>query len=157
MQQLQHLECAHFTIFFLTLKFWITRIWSQDLTHSWNINTLQLCYSNSIFFLCVLLTWTFLPLDQALFDLWDLRTGVAKGWRVLEDLPCAGLLATLEPTGSTGPSAGAPLAPLTHLAVHCFEIEKEMYFLFWSWKWTYSFLKPYLPMWHGPLPTRQAS
>lgn len=37
---------------------------------------------------------------------------------MLEDLPCAGLLATLEPTGSTGPSAGAPLAPLTHLAVH---------------------------------------
>lgn len=37
---------------------------------------------------------------------------------MLEYLPRAGLLAPLEPTGSPGPRAGAPLAPLTHVAVH---------------------------------------
>lgn len=63
-------------------------------------------------------TWAFPPLEQALFDLRDLRAGIAKGRWVLEDLPCAGLLAPLEPTGSPGARAGAPLVPLTHLAVH---------------------------------------
>lgn len=63
-------------------------------------------------------TWTFPPPDHALSDLRDLRAGFAKGRRVLHDLPCAGLLAPLEATGSTRFRAGAPLAPFTHLTVH---------------------------------------
>lgn len=84
----------------------------QDLESGSDTQTLWLGCS------AVSFTWTFPPLDQALFDLWDLRAGVAKGWWVLDDLSRAGLLAAPEPTGSTGPRAGAPLAPLAHLAVH---------------------------------------
>lgn len=63
-------------------------------------------------------TWTSPPLDQAFSDLGNVRAGFAKGRRVLQDLPCAGLLAPLEATCSTRLRARAPLAPFTHLAMH---------------------------------------
>ena len=81
----------------------------------WSIEILQLCHIGAN----VLFTWTLPPLDQTLFDFRDLRAGCTQGWWVLEDLPCAVLLAPLEATGSAGLRAGAPLAPLTHFAVHC--------------------------------------
>lgn len=62
--------------------------------------------------------WTFSPLHQTLLYLRDVGARLAEGRWVLQDLPCAALLAPLEAAGSPGARARTPLAPLPHLAVN---------------------------------------
>lgn len=110
--------------------FWHFRVMGVDQKDlSFVHGTQQYCNSATVL-INVFFTWTFSPFYQALFDLWDLRAGFTEGRWVLQDLPCARLLAPLETTGSTRPRAGAPLTPLTHLAVHWQGKKKKG-----KWRW----------------------
>lgn len=109
----QCLVCLVLKILFFNI-FRVQMLHQRNLTYR-NVVSLPQLYWFDLFSF----TWAFPPFDLALFDLWNLWAGITKGRWVLEDLPYASLLATLEATGSSGPRTGAPLAPLTHFAVHC--------------------------------------